>query len=562
MVRAALLALALFGSGHTGPDSVDYRLDIEPPGDGRPPVLDVQIRLRGDASGETTLDLPDRFASGREAWRYLSDLKVDGATVTAPDAAHRVLRHRPGARLTIRYRVQSAYAQDPDGAEGNPEKGPLLRPTFVAALGRHLFVVPEGRGGQLSTFEWGKLPKGWGAASADASESLVLAGPDLQPQSLAIPDGTLRLAFVGAGGLPNAAIAKDAAALIAAERGFWNDAQGPYLIGVVGLTETRRMAAAGGVGLGDAFALYVSPHAADRLAYTVAHEGLHSWIPGQLGTGANTDAFSWVLGEGFTEFLADRLLLRTGLETTSQVVERMGGTLYAYDHSPVRTAPGARIPAEFHASADVGQLAYQRGFLLALKWDEAVRLKTGGRADLDTVLRRMRDHARQFPSGQAPDLITGFVSAMWVEARIDIRPEIAKYVDGGAAIDLPEEMFDGCLQARVTISPAFDPGFDTTASFASKAMRGVRPRGPAWNSGLRDGMALDSWTFTPGDTTRQIELVVRGAAGKGRAVKAGKPRRVAFWPYGDADASKRKLQLTPGLSPQQIAACGKRMAGL
>ncbi|HET6969979.1 MAG TPA: hypothetical protein VFH92_02540, partial [Phenylobacterium sp.] len=462
----------------------------------------------------------------------------------------------------------------PDGADGNPQKGPLLRPGFVAALGPFVFAMPEGREPQPATFQWGKLPKGWSTASdlepaqgrpvtvADIPNSLMLAAPGLQPQALDTPGGSLRLAFVGADGLPNTAVAKDAAAIVAAERAFWNDAQGSYLIGVVGLTEAQRTATAGGVGLGEAFALFLSPHAEDRLAYTLAHDNLHSWMPRALGTRPDSDAFSWVLGEGFTDFLAYRMLLRSGLETPAQMVERMGGMLYAYDHSQVRTVPGARIPAEVHANADMGQLAYQRGLLLALKWDEAIRLKTGGRADLGTVLRRMRDHARQFPPGQAPDLTTGFISAAWVEARLDLRSEIARYVDGGAAIDLPEEMFAGCLQARVTVSPAFDPGFDTAASFAARAMKGVRRGGPAWTSGLRDGMALDSWTFNAGDTSRQIELVVRGMPARGKTVKAGRTRKVAFWPYGDADASTRKLQLTPGMSADQIAACGRRLAGV
>jgi hypothetical protein len=67
-------------------------------------------------------------------------------------------------------------------------------------------------------------------------------------------------------------------------------------------------------------------------------------------------------------------------------------------------------------------------------------------------------------------------------------------------------------------------------------------------------MRLESWIVQPGDTTRQIELSVR--AGKAR------PRRIAYWPYGDADSQTRKLQLTPGLTPEQIAACGKKLAGL
>ena len=74
-------------------------------------------------------------------------------------------------------------------------------------------------------------------------------------------------------------------------------------------------------------------------------------------------------------------------------------------------------------------------------------------------------------------------------------PDIVRYVDQGQPIALPEEMFDGCLQARITVTPGFDAGFDAEGSFATKVVRGVRPRGPAWNSGLRDGMALDSWSY-------------------------------------------------------------------
>jgi predicted metalloprotease with PDZ domain len=567
MPAAALLALALIGASSARPDTVDYRVGLAPLAASQSPVLDVQIRLRGDASGQLKLDLPDRYAGGREAWRYISDLKVDGASVAAPDAAHRVLSYRPGAKITIRYRVQSAYDHDPDAAEGDPTHGPLLRPGFVAALGPFVFATLEGRQAQPATFQWGKLPKGWTAVSdlehaaqgrpmtvADVPASVIMAAPGLQATEQTIPGGMLRLAFVGAPDAPRDAITREAVAVATAQRAFWNDAQGPFLVAVVGLTETKRTATAGGVGLGDAFALFASPHGEGELAYTLAHEGEQSWIPGQLGTRPNTDAFSWILGEGFADFAALRTLLRTRLETPAQVVERMQGVLYVYDHSKMRTAPSARIPAEFHTNPEIGQLASQRGLLLALKWDEAIRRKTGGRADLNTALRRMRDHFRDFPPGQAPDLTTGLVSAVWVTAGLDIRPDIARYADGGAAIDLPEEMFDGCLQARVTVSPAFDPGFDTARSFAAKKVIGVRRRGPAWNSGLRDGMALESWVVQPGDTTRQVELNVRA----GRA----KPRRIAYWPYGDADTEARKLQLTPGMSAEQIAACGKKMAGL
>ena len=117
-------------------------------------------------------------------------------------------------------------------------------------------------------------------------------------------------------------------------------------------------------------------------------------------------------------------------------------------------------------------------------------------------------------------------------------------------------MFDGCLQAAVTVAPGFDSGFNAEASFAAKKVTGVRRRGPAWNSGLRDGMALDTWSYKAGDMTRMIELTVRPAG------KKAKPRKIAYWPYGDVDTQTRVLRLTPGMSDAARTACGRKIGGL
>jgi len=86
MVRALLTAaaaLALLGAAK--PARVDYRLGIEPHASG-PAVLDVEVRLRGDADGETRFVLPARLAS---------DLAARGAKIEAAETTHRILRHGP-----------------------------------------------------------------------------------------------------------------------------------------------------------------------------------------------------------------------------------------------------------------------------------------------------------------------------------------------------------------------------------------------------------------------------------------------------------------------------------
>eukprot|EP01041_Mallomonas_annulata_P027986 gene27986-49751_t len=206
--------------------------------------------------------------------------------------------------------------------------------------------------------------------------------------------------------------------------------------------------------------------------------------------------------------------------------------------------------------ADTRRDSGSRGVILALKWDEDIRRKSAGKLDLDDVILRMRDHYRQFPPGQGPDVITGLVSAAWVTARIDLRADISRYAQGAVVIPLPETMFDGCLDARVTVSPGFDSGFDSAGSFVAKTVRGVRRGGPAWSSGLRNGMVLESWVFNAGDMNREIELTVRPPA------KRAKPRKIRFWPYGDVDLETRRLQMAVGLSDAATATCARKIGGL
>jgi len=574
MVRAFVIAVtAVLLLGATpAPGSVDYSLGVTPQAGGAPPTLDVEIHLRGDADGETRLDLPDRYGDGHEFWRQLYDLRVTGAKVSEDGPAHRVLRHKPNAKLVVRYRVSTAYGEDPQGRDGNPYKGPIIRPEWMALLGEAVFASPEGRDADPATFQWGKLPPGWRAASDldrgagsppltvnNVGGSITLAGVRLALAERSIAGGTLRVATFEGGPFKLDAFADEIARTIGAERAFWNDVTGPFFVGMIPLVPNGSGRSSGGTGRGDGFVLYATPGSEGDFGRVIGHEQVHTWITERLGVVPEPQpeaAARFWLTEGFTDFFTDRTLLRAGQVDVGETVGRMAASMKAYDASPVKTAPNSRIVTDFRTDDAVMRLPYQRGALLALRWDEEIRLKTGGQADLDDVVLRMRDHAAKFPAGQAPDVVTGLVSAFWVVAGIDLRPDIGRYVDRGEAIVLPEEMFDGCLQAAVTISPGFDPGFKAEASFAAKKVSGVRRSGPAWNSGLRDGMALAAWSYNAGDMTRMIELTIRTPGRK------AKPRKIAYWPYGDVDTQTRTLRLMPGMTEAARGACGRKIGGL
>jgi hypothetical protein len=503
MIRAVFIAAAatlLLGAAR--PPGVEYRIDVASTG------FRVDMRFRGESDGDTRLTIPEALAS---------DLAVSGATVETVSPTERLLRHSPGAKVRVRYAV--------GGAGGE-----------LAALGEAVFAAPQGWQAVAATLRWGRPPKGWrvvsdlepaaggkGLTVADVRRSVLLAGAALQTAERTTAAGRVLAVTPRDDRLGAARLVEIAAPAVGAMRAYWGDAAGPFLA-------ARTAASARWQARHEGFvAPPVSvPDAA--LQQVLVETYMTDVLETRLGRSPPRPA-EWLTG-GIGKLLADRALARAGLLNVDDAVGRM-------------------------AEQDRASDARSRGYVLALKWDEEIRRKTGGKADLDDVILRMRDHYREFPPGQGPDVVTGLVSAAWVVAKMDLRPDIARHADGGAPITLPESLFDGCLDARVTVSPGFDSGFDHAGSAAAKVARGVRRGGPAWNSGLRDGMRIDGMELKPGDMTREIVLTVRPAKGR-----ASKPRTLRYWPYGDNDVEARTLQLAMDLSDEKLVACRRKLGGL
>lgn len=129
-VRALLAAAsAVLLLGAAAPDDVVHYRATPVVTDGVLTSIAVEIRFRGDADGETRLTLPNRWAGETDYWKHLRDLSVEGATAREDGPETRVLTHAPGAPLTVRYRVVTAYDADPavGGPGGNPYR-PIIRP--------------------------------------------------------------------------------------------------------------------------------------------------------------------------------------------------------------------------------------------------------------------------------------------------------------------------------------------------------------------------------------------------------------------------------------------------
>jgi len=572
--RCLLVAFALLtlttgaASAGTRSDAVDYRLTPEMR-DGALAALDVDMRLSAGPSGVTVLDLPDRGRGSSGRWKFISDIDVRGATAREDGPAKRVLTSEPGAPIEVTYRVLSAYAADPSGEDGGADKGAVVRPNWFASLGLFVFATPEDRDYAPATFRWGPMPKGWTVGSdldpvpgrgpmtvADVANSTLLGGTDVRLYSRPAKGGAIRVGIRGEWGFPERELVDDINTIIRAQRRFWSDAGGPYFVSVIPLTASNFISSRGD-GLYDGFELYGTSNVGEAgLRRVLAHEHTHNWIPfkqGRLPDGPGQGADYWY-SEGFTDFYADRTLLRSGVWTAADFVGHLNEMLRAYDTSPVRLAPASRIAADFWRDQNVGDLPYQRGYLLAFRWDKAMRRATGDRTDLDQVMFAMRARWDAAPTDRKPLVVQSFEETARRLTGVDVRPDVERFATEGAAITLPSDLFGDCATIATVTVPAFDLGFDAGASAAKGVFVGVDPAGAAYTAGLRDDMKRIAREGGQNGDSR-VEIAYRVID------QTGAERTIRYRPEGKTMVSFQQAALTPSAAAQPRV-CTRFLSGL
>jgi predicted metalloprotease with PDZ domain len=457
VVLAALMTTPAGGSN----SSVDFQVTPEVRG-GELVALDVEVDFRGESGGETRLDLPKSFAGQDKLWLQIADLSVQGATAeAAPEApGERLLRHAPGAAISVRYRVVPHQKEDPKGQDGLPDKA-LIRTRWFAALGEGLFAQPHGRDHAPATFRWGPIPQGWTVASdldgrrpmtvADAVSSISVGGDDYRIVERRAAGGLVRVAVRGQWTFRPEQLVDLLTPVIETQRGLWRDRNEPFFVPLVPLAPRPAGTLHAGIGRTGAFVLYATTNnSLDSFKWELAHEHEHVWIAQAIGDlPKDNEALDYWLSEGFADYQAAQSLLRSGKWTLKEFVEEQNRFLKRYGASPERARPNAAIPDDFWRKDAVRQLPYDRGRMAAILWDRAIREATGDRKTLDGVLIAQRkEAAANERAGHPIPAAALFPSVYRRLGGPDLSGDLDRYVGHGEQILLPEKFYGDCAKVE------------------------------------------------------------------------------------------------------------------
>lgn len=165
------------------------------------------------------------------------------------------------------------------------------------------------------------------------------------------------------------------------------------------------------------------------LSWVISHEHFHTWLPGKMFPSLlqNFDDLAWFT-EGFTEYYAMVTAYRADILSIEQVIDEVNNFLFTYHSSKMKNKTNDYIVENRYLEYETHKLPYQRGFLLALLWDEKIKNRTFNQNSLDDVMY---------------DLIQKLKDESFSLSPLDFAEIVKEYIGEDAVSDLQDYILKG-----------------------------------------------------------------------------------------------------------------------
>lgn len=367
--------------------------------------LEVQLTFHGNEQGETHIELPSSWAGNEDLFQQIHSVSSSSRICPTERPDIWTISHEPNAQVSISYHVQSY----------DPEQfyRPVIQPSYFHFFGHGVFALPIMEPLPIKvSIDW-ELPEGWNNANSHGvqqkHQDLELAAPFYLKHAIYV-GGDIRLLRCGGKSAPiyiamrgkwsfsDEQFIQLIETIFNTQREFWNDPQTKeHLITLFPSTGNIFNT---GMALPKSFALFyrdVSPHDGQEwktFVNRISHENFHTWNGNEMMPKLPGGSMYW-FQEGFTEYYAYVLNLRSGLITPQDFQHVIRQKMHSYYTSSERNATNQRVEEYFFSdNPDLRWLPYDQGFLLALRWDKKIKQATHGTQSLDDVMRGLLQTVR------------------------------------------------------------------------------------------------------------------------------------------------------------------------
>jgi predicted metalloprotease with PDZ domain len=529
-------------SAHTAneqsiPNKLVYVLDLTLSGENS--QFHVDLYFKGDSIGLTKLKLPAGWQGQSHLYNAITRLSALSADTKIADTAEpyiKTITYPPHQTVHIQYDV----VQDWSGSKvkGGIFNRAILQRDYFYFIGDAFWVYPDWDQKKPITVKvrWKNIPKAWALNNSfdgnkrrqtvktsltDFRKGVYLGG-DFRVTAVRINGKPIYVATRGRWKFPDEEFNSLVQKVVGVERAFWHDNDFPHFLVVLFPTDDPAEVHSGEART-NSFVLYLSREVehTSGIKQLLAHEMFHTWNPYRLGELEDQNLY-WFT-EGFTDYYSLLLLLRGGLISLDEYVNRYNEWLKAYYTSPVRNITNKQIREERGANLDVERQSYLRGSVLAQDWDSLIRAATGNQYALDDAMRDLFKAARVKGFVLSRNTINEAVSHY---VKRGVQEEIEQYIENGVTIPLTNDVPMPCLEMQVVDFAIFDAGFDVDASYSTRVFTGVREDGPAYKAGMRNGQ---KWVesepgLVRGNPTFKAGFIVE---------ESGVRKQITYYPVGD-----------------------------
>ncbi|NVN97676.1 hypothetical protein HXX01_05665, partial [Candidatus Nomurabacteria bacterium] len=122
-----------------------------------------------------------------------------------------------------------------------------------------------------------------------------------------------------------------------------------------------------------------------RLKVLISHETFHNWLGSKIKASNPEELLYWFT-EGFSEFYARLILLRSNLITFDEYLDGYNKVLEEYSKSPYRFEKNEILVNNYWTDKDYNRLPFLRGDIIAHNLNSAIMNYSGGKKSLDDFM--------------------------------------------------------------------------------------------------------------------------------------------------------------------------------
>jgi len=452
-----------------------------------------------------------------------------------------------GGRVRVTWDLVKDWVVPPPRADHHA----IIEPTYFEFNTQNGLIHP--RLDKLTPVEvrldWSRLPAGWTLATSFGTakrlqtfrgtwgemNNALFAGGDFRLIGRSIAGRHLVVAIRGKWRFADEEAADHVRKVISIERAFWHDYNFPYYLVTVS-TFGRDGGGSGGGGFTNAFALFIQRTSlfGEDVQSLLAHETFHTWNPLRMGLTPDSDAGMAWFTEGFTRYYQDVLLLRAGMLSFDEYLQRTNNYLRDYFLSPARNLSNAElIDRRRHVGVD-DDLVYTRGAATALWLDSTIRKSTRGESSLDNVMFDLVQQAH----GRSPALTDERIyRAASKYLSVQSLAHLREYVELGKTVSVPPDGLGSCANLQMDDIPRFELGMNREDLVGQQMVSGVKVGSAAYAAGARDGQHVSRTDIYWNDVSKPVRLIVN-ADGASKALE--------YYPRGESIGAVPQYHLRSG----------------